>query len=188
MTITLNTAPSIAAYTSSAPVEAAIALQGGTPPILPPRDPVIRSATVDEVLTAPGFPELIAEYRAEASLNPDLQGDPDPDYYRMVETSGKLATLGAFIGGRIVGFATVLVTTTPICRGRPVGVVEAVFMTAEYRARGAGLRLLRAVEDAARAKGAVGMYANGPVSGRLPKVLNRTGYAEVSRAFYKSFA
>ena len=69
----------------------------------------------------------------------------------------------------------------------PVATTERFFVKA-HRKTGAGLRLLRAAEEKARALGSPGLLVTAPFEGDLFQVLPRVGYQETNRVFFKSLA
>lgn len=149
----------------------------------------IRPCVCDDVFNAPNFAELAAEYQAEAARNADLFGrPPDLEGYKRLEANGVLHVLGVFYGDMVVGFAGLLVTPVLHFQGRLIGTLESLFVSPGYRAGGTGTALLRAVEDLARSRGAVGLYVTSPADGRVAAILPRSGYRETNRTFYRGLA
>lgn len=133
---------------------------------------------------APNIDALLAEYAAESAI----AGLPPPaakvETYRRLEAAGLLHTFTALHDGELAGFITVLASDLPHY-GTTVAVSESFFVAQTHRKSGAGLRLLRAAEDKARALGSPGLLVSAPFGGRLFEVLPRVGYRETNRVFFK---
>lgn len=147
----------------------------------------IRPCLVSDLQQAPNLVALLDEYRAECGI-PEL-GPADPQFatYRQIEAAGLLFALGAFAGDDLVGFALVLISDLPHF-GKRVAVTESLFVAAAARKGGAGVRLLAAVEQGAKERGAVGVLVSAPVASRLATVMQYTCYREASRVFFRSLA
>ena len=141
-------------------------------------------SSVAEIAEAREFPDLATEYAAESAID----GLPPPaakiEAYRQLETSGVLHAFAASNDGALVGFITLLAPVLPHY-GVPVAVAESFFVASAHRRTGAGLKLLRAAEDEARALGSPGLLVSAPFGGRLFEILPRTGYVETNRVFFK---
>lgn len=148
---------------------------------------VIRICTVAEVEQAGALQELLAAYGVESSI-PEL-GEVSASFeaYRQMEASGALHIVGAF-GPELIGLASLLVYGLPHYAGRRVCTMESFFVLPGARRGGAGLKLLRAAENHARALGAHAMFVSAPAGGRLASVLPRTGYRETNRVFVRGLA
>ena len=97
-----------------------------------------------------------------------------------------MQVFGAFVGSCFAGYAILLVTVLPHYSA-PVATLESFFVSAMYRHTGAGLKLLRAAEAAARDKGAVGLLVSAPIGGQLAEVMARMrSYRETNRVFFRS--
>lgn len=148
---------------------------------------IIASSTVAKISTAAEFPALAAEYAAESAID----GLPPPaakmETYRQLERAGMLHAFSARLDDALIGFITVLAPILPHY-GVPVAVSESFFVAKTHRGTGAGLRLLRAAEDKARALGSPGLLVSAPFEGALLKVLPRIGYVETNRVFFKKVA
>lgn len=135
--------------------------------------------------TAPTFPALLKEYAAECAI----PGLPPPkanlETYRDLEAKGLLHVLAAVEADELVGFLILLV---PVLPHYSVGVAvsESFFVAKAHRGTGAGLALLRAAEQRAKAVGSPGLLVSAPFQGDLFKVLPRVGYAETNRVFFKA--
>lgn len=150
-------------------------------------EPVVRAISVDEAFDSPVFAALVEEYRAEAQRNPHMLGaQPDREAYARLVNAGLMHPLGVFIGEELVGIATVLVSSVPHYAGRMIATTETIFVAAEHRAGGAGMKLLRAAEEVAVMMGAAGLYVTAPAGGRLERVLPRAGYTPTNQVFYRA--
>lgn len=145
---------------------------------------VVRKCTVVEIMEDPAFDALIAEYAAESAV----EGMPPPrakmEAYVAMEMTGMLHPFGAFKDGELVGFISVLTPTLPHY-GRLVASAESFFVTKSHRKGGAGLRLLKAVEQVAAEEGSPGIFVSAPIKGMLVEILPRRGYTACSQIFFK---
>ena len=139
----------------------------------------IRTVTYKELHADPALPGLLDEYGEECALG-GLPVTVSEDIYYKMEEQGLVTVLAAFDDGELLGFVSVLVTV--------VASTESFFVAAKHRHTGAGLRLLRAAEKLAVAKGAVGMLVSAPSGSRLAEVAPRSGYEESNRVFFKRFS
>lgn len=144
---------------------------------------VIEESTVARVAGSRQFPALAAEYTAQSA--PDaLPLAARVESYRKLEALGALRVISATLDGRLIGVITVLVAPVPHYSG-VVAVSESFFVAKAHRKSGAGLRLLRAAETHAAAKGAPILLVSAPSESDLVQILPRIGYAEVGRTFLK---
>lgn len=128
---------------------------------------------------------LVAEYAAECRIAGIGEPSGQWDAYRLMEASGLLQSIGAFVAGELVGFVNVLVSVLPHY-GKPVGVTESLFVASGHRASGAGLALLAAAEDYALERGAVGILVSAPHGGQLERVLDaRPSYRRTNAVFFR---
>lgn len=151
-------------------------------------NPIIRTCSAEEILSAPNLPELLAEYGTESSI-PGI-GAPNfqPDMYRMLETSGSLVPIGAFDNGQLIGFVSLLVNVLPHY-GVRVGVIESFFVAKAARDTGAGIKLRAVAEAESKARGAVGLLISAPTGGRLAAVLGKDkAYTETNQVFFRGLA
>jgi GNAT superfamily N-acetyltransferase len=144
----------------------------------------VQKSTVAEIEASDNFAELIAEYASESAID----GLPSPagrlDIYRHLENSGMLHVFSATLGGRLIGFISVLAPVLPHY-GVSVAVSESFFVAKEHRRTMAGLKLLRAAEAKARDLGSPGLLVSAPYGGKLFQLLPRLGYTETNRIFFK---
>lgn len=147
----------------------------------------VRDGSVADIAAAENFTDLIAEYAAEGAVDGMPPVDAKLNSYLPLERNGLLHTILATHECRLIGFIVVLASVLPHY-GVPIAISESFFVAKAWRGTGAGLRLLRAAEDKARALGATGLLVSAPIDGDLFKVLPRRGYAETSRIFFKEVA
>ena len=133
----------------------------------------------------PRFAALLEEYAAESAID----GLPKPhcqvEAYQKMEDLGMLHVLGAFRDGELCGFLSMLVTVLPHY-GVPVATTESFFVGLEHRKSGAGLMLLRQAQRLAKSLDAVAMIVTAASGRRLAEVLDKTGYVESHRLFFRS--
>lgn len=139
----------------------------------------IRPCTVDEILNTP---ELVAEYSTYA-----MPGMPAPnvqwDQYRMMEKAGVIHVIGAFVGGQMVGFVSVL-SHVSLHYGHKIALTESLFVASAHRKGGAGIKLIRAVVEYAATLRAVGLLVVAPFGGELSKVLPEIGFLPSQNVYW----
>lgn len=137
-----------------------------------------------DVMDAPEFPALIAEYAAECAI----EGLPPPNVklesYVALDYTGFLHVFGAYHAGTLVGFITILAPVLPHY-GITVAVSESFFVAAEHRSGGPGLKLLSAAMEQARALGSPGLLVCAPTGSRLCELLPKCGFVETNRVFFR---
>ena len=144
----------------------------------------ISPCAVTDIENAPNIAALTYEYVRESGIPGMPFAGIRWDIYHKLEAAGLLHIFAAHDAGELVGFYAFTVSPMPNY-GVPVAATSVFFVAKSHREGGAGLRLLKAGEDAARAMGAVGLLVGAPVGGRLAEVLPRRGYAEADRMFFK---
>jgi GNAT superfamily N-acetyltransferase len=94
---------------------------------------------------------LIAGYQRFYEAEPD-DGRNRAFFRRFLEPSEEGLLLGAWVDGRVVGFATIFWTHSST-RAADIGLMNDLFVVEEARGSGAGRALIRASAEAARAAG-----------------------------------
>ncbi|WP_428659504.1 GNAT family N-acetyltransferase [Reyranella sp.] len=145
---------------------------------------IVEACPLADMFAAASFPQLAAEYARESLIDGMPQPAPDWNAYAALEAAGLLHGFAASVDGELVGFITVL-RAKPPRYAAPVAVTESFFVARAHRRTGAGLKLLRAAEDKARALGVPALLVSAPSEGVLAQVLPRRGYAETNRVFFK---
>lgn len=141
--------------------------------------------SVKEAFTSPNFAELATEYRNESG-NPYLPQKPNREHYENLERSGALFGLGAFDNSELVGFGAFLLINLPH-HSELLASFESLFLAKEYRKGTAGLRLIRALRDYAKEKGAVGVYYGCRAGSRLERLFDRLPNVErMDVVFYEA--
>lgn len=138
----------------------------------------IRTTSADEILSAPEFRALCDAY-AEESGNPEFGPyQVAQQAYPALEKAGSLLCAGVWHDATLVGFGAVTLNRLPHFQDCMVASIDAIFVRADSRKGGAGVRLLRHLERMAREAGAGAIMATTPIEGRFRAVLGRTGYRE----------
>mgnify|MGYP005608328559 FL=1 len=145
----------------------------------------IRKCTVGDVEQCDALAGMLSAYGRESSIPEIGESCANMAMYHMLEASGALHILGAFVDGQLVGMASLMINQLPHYAGRTVAVTESLFVAPEHRPGGTGMQLLRAVEAYAKDKGAVALLVSAPSGGRLTKVLPRSGYRESNQVFVR---
>lgn len=144
----------------------------------------IKQCPVEELEAAANFPKLLDEYAIESAID----GLPGPskklDQYKLLQASGALFPLAAYLDDNLIGFAAVLMPVLPHY-GVLIAVTESLFVGAEFRGTGAGLRLIREAERIALEGGSPGLLISAGVTSTLIEILPRIGYVETNRVFFR---
>lgn len=146
----------------------------------------VMATTFDAVFNDPDFTTLFDEYAEESAVGGLPRPACQPDLYRQMEATGIMHVLAAYREGRLVGFLNLLVSVLPHY-GVLIGTAESFFVGAAHRKQGGGLRLLRAAETLAKARGAAGMLISAPYGGKLSETMSKTKYTESNRIFFRGF-
>lgn len=145
---------------------------------------VIRQIVIADIEHAPNVVELLDEYATECG-NPDAgRVVAQWPLYHAIEDSGAMRSIGIFDEDTLIGFANVIVSVLPHY-GKSVATTESFFVSAAYRKTGAGLKLLKAVEEQAVERGAIGLLVSAPAGGRFADVLPGFGYKHSNTVFFK---
>lgn len=135
----------------------------------------IKHSTVDEMLAHAG--SLFNAHWQEIALNKQVMVlKPDAERYRAMEANGALLILSAHDGDDLVGYSVNFVTNHLHYADLRVCSNDLLFITPEYRQGGAGLRLMRATENAAKECGARMMLWHAKPDTALQMILPRMGY------------
>lgn len=146
---------------------------------------IVRENTVAEIMGAPAYPALLAEYDAEARI----EGLPPPAAklatYTDLEQRGLLRVIGAWAeSGDLAGFISIL--AGPMLHyGMSIAVSESFFVAGRHRGSMAGLKLLAAAEAKTYEIGSPGLFVSAPSASRLAQMLPKCGYRETSRVYFK---
>lgn len=128
-------------------------------------------------------PELVAEYATCA-----LDGLPTPkvqwERYDLLEAAGVLDVFGAYCNGVMIGFVSTL-SQVSMHYGQPITITESFYVLKDHRRGGAGVKLLRAVEQLARYKNSAGILITAPDGEALDTVLASTGYRPSHKVYFK---
>lgn len=133
-----------------------------------------------------GDADMIAEYASESSITHMPPINAQADMYAMLETSGAMRCYGAYKDGVMVGFATVLTSVLPHY-GALTSITESIFIIKKHRKSGAGMALIRHIENDSADRGSVGLLVSAPSGGSLSKVLPHVGYEHTNEVFFKGF-
>lgn len=147
----------------------------------------VRPCTIRALFAAPEFAALCDEYTAECALLGMPRPNPSMEAYEQLEGIGVLHPYGAFCGGVLVGFVTLLVAPVPHYGGTPIVVTESLFVASRHRKTGAGMKMLRAAQQFTQDHSIPVMQVSAPHGSRLEKVLPRLGYEHTNSIFTKRF-
>ena len=122
-----------------------------------------------EILDAPNWPPLRAEYAAECGED---FGEPQVQMYKELEISGRLQCFGAYLSGNLIGFVSVLIGIVPH-HGNKVAAIESIFVSRANRDSGAGNELLDCAERCASDSGCMTLIYTARAGSALETILSR---------------
>lgn len=132
--------------------------------------------------------ELIAEYGAECSIPAIGEINPQRETYSLMERSGLLHSFMVHEDGEKIGFAMVVTPVMPHY-GKRVASIESLFVAKERRSSGAGLELMRKIEEFVKDFGCAGILYSSPSGGQLERLLEASkAYQRTNAVFYRSLA
>jgi hypothetical protein len=144
----------------------------------------VRKISVNEIFGAPECGALLAEYDAESNVK-GIQGTKvDPDAYRALERAGLLTAFGAYRAGALVGFLTLVTIENHKYRDL-ISSIESVFVGSSSRTFGTADKLIKAAQEEAVSRGAMGMLISSPTEGRLARAVSMWGFAPSHKIFFK---
>lgn len=142
----------------------------------------IRKISFDEISARPEFATITQAYADESKIEEMPPHNLNYDSYRRLEQMGMYHCYGAFVEDNLVGLVTVLVTMIPHYSVL-IASTESLFVDEKHRKGGTGLKLIKAAEECAKENGAINLFVNAPMGGRLVQVMPRIGYRECQRIF-----
>lgn len=138
--------------------------------------------TALQVLEHPGWPELARLYARESAHPVMGEGAADPSFYLSLDISSQLAVAAALDGERLVGIVAVVFVFHPQYR-KVIADLHGLWLHPDYRAGGAGLRLIYEAKRMARERGAAGVQVTAPEGSRLEMLYSRIA-TPVDRVFW----
>ena len=131
----------------------------------------IRAITIDEMQAQAG--SLTHEHWKEVGEDGVRELAIDWQRYRLVEASGMLVALGAFVDGEFAGYSIAIRASHGHDMGEELLQGDAIFVGKQHRGTGLGLSLLRRNEAIARETGVDSVLWGGPEDGPLVRLLKR---------------
>ncbi len=139
----------------------------------------IRPCTIAEINES-GLAEGYSEYAIEGFPVVQVQWER----YAAMEAAGIIQCIGAFIDYQLVGFAVVMFSVS-LHYGVPLAFSESFFVLKQYRKTGAGMKLLKAIEQLAKDNGVAGVTITAAFDKELDAVLPKVGYKTTHRLYFK---
>lgn len=147
----------------------------------------IRRVAMREILDDASFPDLLAMFQQAVAIEGLPTSKWRRDIYELLEESGRILSVGAYLDGRLIGFCGLMVSMLPQY-GEEVAVIDVVFVRPDQRGSGAGRRLVREAEAWAAETGAVAIMLSTPLNGALGRIAERWGYQPTRRTYMKVLA
>lgn len=120
--------------------------------------------------------ELLEEHWEELVKKKHLlKVNPDLEVYNQLESSGKLLTLVAYVGNRLVGYSVNILNNHLHYKDVLVCMNDLLFVSKDYRTTPLGLKLIKLTEKAAKDKGVQIMTWHTKPNTPLDKILPRLG-------------
>ncbi len=149
---------------------------------------IVEACPIADIVAAAAFSQLAAEYARESLIDGMPQPAPDWTAYARARSRRPAARLRRRRSTASWSASSPCLKAKLPRYAEPIAVSESFFVASAHRRTGAGLKLLRAAEDKARALGCPGLLVSAPSEGVLAQVLPRRGYAETNRVFFKELA
>lgn len=111
--------------------------------------------------------------------------DIDWPMYERLEQLGNLIVLGAFSGGRCVGYCTMILSRHMHAIDTVMAQNMVIFVDPAERSRGHGIALMKAAEQEARERGAKQVLWHAKTGSRMERVLTGLGYSDYERTYLK---
>lgn len=129
--------------------------------------------------------ELMAAHWEEIASHQDIRTlKPNVDVFTKMEEQGRLFTLFVMDGEEIAGYS-VNILAEHLHSDTLYAQNDAVYVSPAYRRSGAGIRLMKATERAAKEHGAQLLFWHAKQGSRLESVLGRMGYGVLDVIFSK---
>lgn len=132
----------------------------------------IQDCTIADIERAAMCSTLLDDYAAESAISEFGPAAPRWEMYAALEKAGILHAIAVYMGDVMVGFATIIVNVVPHF-GEVAATTESFYVTESARSTGAGLKLLKAAEDKAKALGALVFFVSSPVGSKLEQVMDK---------------
>lgn len=145
---------------------------------------IYKEMSVVELLEIPYINDLFDEYAKESKIDAVPEYNPDMEMFKTIEDMGMLKTVVALNDKKIVGFGTILFSKL-FKYSVMAGTVENIFVLPEYRRGGTGIKLLRMLEDEAKARGCYTIFMSAPINGSLDKIASYNGYSKTNMTYAK---
>lgn len=111
--------------------------------------------------------------------------EPDVKTLEAMENAGVLLGLAAYDGDKLVGYSVNIIGPDVSRCGKIVCSNHTLFVRADYRKSGLGLRIIKATEEAAKARGASCLEMQGVAGSPVCKLFSRKGFTETYTIFRK---
>ncbi len=131
----------------------------------------IRPLRYTAILESPKASQLLSEYSEECSIPEIGHTNPQADLYEKMESSGLMRCFGIFWEDSLVGFAATLFYVLPHY-GRKIASIESLFLEKSHRSGGAGVILMKKLEEEAKSSGCVAVLYSAPTGSKLEKLLS----------------
>ena len=139
----------------------------------------------DNVISDPAFEDVTKAY-GETGLK-ELVGETwsvDTKQYSLLAQAGILKAFTVRVDGRMVGFASLTLSKSPHT-GKPVALVESIFVLEEYRRY--SMSLIAVMKQYARANGFPYLSVSAPVGSRFDHMLSLNAKRERAKHVYNMY-
>jgi GNAT superfamily N-acetyltransferase len=148
----------------------------------------VKKVSFIEFHSLPEFKNIILEYTSESALEDMPPINPNIDLYIKLNEAGVLNTIVAFEDNYLIGFANLLMSPN-LHYSKTIAVTESFFVRENYRKTGAGIFLLKEMENIAKENGAVAFMVSAPTDSKLSSVMDKNkAYKETNKVFFRSLA
>lgn len=137
------------------------------------------------IIVNSNWDRVLKEYSEESAIKGMPPINPDYKSYLAAEHYGTMKIFGAFHEGQLIGILTMFVVTVPHYSTK-IATIESIFILKEFRKDGAGIKLIKTAQEAAKFFGATGLFISAPIDGKLAKVLEKKkDFTETNRVFFQ---
>lgn len=148
----------------------------------------IQPVSYADLMAAPNFAELIAEYSAECSLPEIGPTNPQPQLYAAMENAGGLRCFGVYASGALIGLISLLIYVLPHY-GRKIATTESFFLSRAHRQSSRGRQMLDFTENYAKSEGCCVLLITAPSGSKFERwlTLQTKKYRRTNSVFLRSF-
>lgn len=121
---------------------------------------------------------LVRRHYEEVALHKTIPLDPDWSRYTLLAKADALLVVGARDQGQLVGYSVFYISSMMHYKSTNSASSDVIYLAPEHRTGFAGIKLIKASEDALRNKGITKVFWHVKVIKDFRKILYRIGYQD----------